>query len=245
MTTDVGTVLWKEWRSLMGGRARRQLLIIGGALTVGALIFPIEDGRAWVSDPVGMGILGVVMPMLVVSVIVPDAIAGERERHTLATLLASPLPNRAILYGKLGFAVAMGWLTGIVMLAVALVAANIAAAPPALLLYDAEILLVILTIGFLVAILAGGIGFFVSLRANTAQEAQQLTGVGMMVPLMFASFVLMAVLGNDDLRTMLAGVGSLDPRLIVVGAMAAGVIVDGALLLAADRRFRRGRLIAP
>jgi hypothetical protein len=131
------------------------------------------------------------------------------------------------------------------MLAVALVAANIAAAPPAPLLYEPEVLVAILALGFLVAILAGGIGFFVSLRASTAQEAQQLTGVGMMVPLMLASFVLMAVMGNDALREMLAGIGSLDPRLIVVGAMAAVVIVDGALLLAADRRFRRGRLIAP
>lgn len=245
MSTDVWTVLWKEWRSLIGGRARRQLLVIGGVLTAGALTFPIEDGRGWVSDPVGMGILAIVMPMLVVSVIVPDAIAGERERHTLATLLASPLPDRAILYGKLGFAVATGWLTGLFMLALALVAANIAAAPPDLLLYEAEILLAVLAIGFLVAILAGGIGFFVSLRASTAQEAQQLTGVGMMVPLVLASFVLMAVVGNDDLRAMLKGAGSLDPRLVVGMVMAMIAMVDAALLLAADRRFRRGRLIAP
>jgi ABC-2 type transport system permease protein len=228
----------------MGGRARRQLLIIGGVLAAGALIFPIEDGGGWVSDPVGMGILGIVMPMLVVSVIVPDAIAGERERHTLATLLASRLPDRAILYGKLGFAVVTGWLTGLFMLAVALVAANLSAAPPAPLLYEPEVLLAVLPLGFLIAILAGGIGFFVSLRASTAQEAQQLTGVGMMIPLMLGSFLLMAAMGNDDLRAILAGIGSLDPRLVVVTVMAMITIVDGTLLVAADRRFRRGRLLA-
>jgi ABC-2 type transport system permease protein len=244
VSTDLSTVLWKEWRSLMGGRARRQLLIIGGVLAAMSLIFPIEDGRGWVSDPVGMGILGIVMPMLVVSVIVPDAIAGERERHTLATLLASRLPDRAILYGKLGFAVVTGWLTGLFMLAVALVAANLSAAPPAPLLYEPEVLLAVLALGFLIAILAGGIGFFVSLRASTAQEAQQLAGVGMMTPLMLGSFVLVAVIGNDDLRAMLGGIGSLDPRLIVVAVLAAITIVDGALLVAADRRFRRGRLLA-
>ncbi len=244
MSADAWTVLWKEWRSLMGGRARRQLLMIGGVLAAMALIFPIEDGRGWVSDPVGMGILGIVLPMLVVSVLVPDAIAGERERHTRATLLASRLPDRAILYGKLGFAVVTGWLTGMVMLAVALVAANISAAPPAPLLYQPEVLLAVLVLGFLVAILAGGIGFFVSLRASTAQEAQQLTGVGMMVPLMLASFALMAVMGNDDLRDTLAGIGSLDPRQVVAAAMAAIAVVDGSLLVAADRRFRRGRLLA-
>ncbi len=244
MSTDLSTVLWKEWRSLMGGRARRQVLIIGGVLAAMALIFPFEDGRGWVGDPVGMGIVGIVLPMLVVSVIVPDAVAGERERHTLGTLLASRLPDRAILYGKLGFAVVTGWLSGIVMLAVALVAANLSAAPPAPLLYDPQVLLAVLALGFLIAILAGGIGFFVSLRASTAQEAQQLTGVGMMLPLMLASFLLMAVMDNEDLRAMLAGIGSLDPRLIVVAVLAVVAIVDGALLVAADRRFRRGRLLA-
>lgn len=244
MSTDLRTVIWKEWRSLMGGRARRQLLMIAGVLAAMALIFPIEDGRGWVSDPVGMGILGIVMPMIVVSVIVPDAIAGERERHTLATLLASRLPDRAILFGKLGFAVITGWLAGIVMLAVALVAANLSAAPSTPLLYEPEVLVAVLGLGFLVAVLAGGIGFFVSLRASTAQEAQQLTGVGMMVPLMLASFVLMAVVGNEDVRVRLAGIGSVDPRLVVVTVMAAIAIIDGALLVAADRRFRRGRLLA-
>ena len=66
----------------------------------------------------------------------------------------------------------------------------------------------------------------------------------MMVPLMLASFLLLAVMGNDDLRAMLAGVGPLDPRLVVVAVMAMIAIVDGALLVAADRRFRRGRLLA-
>ena len=244
MSADLRTVLWKEWRSLMGGRARRQLLMIGGVLAVMALIFPIEDGRGWVSDPVGMGILGIVLPMLVVSVIVPDAIAGERERHTLATLLASRLPDRAILSGKLGFAVVTGWLTGIVMLGVSLIAANLSAAAPAPLLYEPGVLFAVLALGFLIAILAGGIGFFVSLRASTAQEAQQLAGVGMMTPLMLASVLLMAVMGNDDLREMLAGIASLDPRLVVVAVMAAIAIIDGMLLVAADRRFRRGRLLA-
>jgi ABC-type Na+ efflux pump permease subunit len=130
------------------------------------------------------------------------------------------------------------------MLVVALVAANISAAPPAPLLYQPAVLLAVLALGFLVAILAGGIGLFVSLRASTAQEAQQLVGVGMMVPLMLAGFLLVAVMGNDDLREMLAGLGSLDPLLVVAAVLAVIAVVDGALIVAADRRFRRGRLLA-
>jgi hypothetical protein len=61
---------------------------------------------------------------------------------------------------------------------------------------------------------------------------------------MLASFLLMAVMGNDDLREMLAGIGSLDPLLVVATVLAVIAVVDGALLVAADRRFRRGRLLA-
>jgi ABC-2 type transport system permease protein len=244
MTADIATVLWKEWRSLLGGRSRRQLLLIGGVLAIQVLIFPLEDPQGWVKDPVLIGVLGILMPMLVVGVIVPDAIAGERERHTLATLLASRMPARAILAGKLGFAVVVGWLMGLLMLVIGLVVANLAAAQPALLFFETSTLVAVFGFGFLVALLAGGIGFFVSLRASTAQEAQQVTSVGMMLPIFLGSAVLMLLMSNDELRGVLEGLQTLDPGLVVAALMGLIAIVDAGLLIAADRRFRRGRLLA-
>ena len=41
MTADLRTMFWKEWRSLIGGRARRQLLLTGGMLAIWAIWFPI------------------------------------------------------------------------------------------------------------------------------------------------------------------------------------------------------------
>ena len=46
---------------------------------------------------------------MMVSSLVADSFAGERERHTLETLLASRLPDRAILAGKLLVPVAVAW----------------------------------------------------------------------------------------------------------------------------------------
>jgi len=51
-------------------------------------------------------------------------------------------------------------------------------------------------------------------------------------------------MGDDDLRATLAGIGSLDPLLVVATVLAVIAVADGALLVAADRRFRRGRLLA-
>ena len=45
-----------------------------------------------------------------------DAIAGERERHTLETLLASRMPDRAILLGKVIAIVLYAWGMGVLSL---------------------------------------------------------------------------------------------------------------------------------
>jgi len=246
MIADLRTMIWKEWRSLIGGRARRQLLLTGGMLTIWAVWFPIQmGGRDFVSDPVVMMVLALTMPMVVTGILVPDAIAGERERHTLDTLLASRLPDRAILYGKLGFGVVTGWLGTPFMMAVGLVVANLVDPTAAPLFYDPIVLVASLGLSFLVALLAGGIAIFVSLRAPTAQEAQQLTVMGIMVPFMVVGFGALLAFSNRELRDpLIAFLESAEVWLLVAAILLVLLTVDAVLLAAADRRFRRGRLIA-
>jgi len=245
MRADLATIFWKEWRSLTTGRSRRQILIIGGVLGIEALIFPIQMGRDWVTDPVMMLILGVVMPLIIVGVIVPDAVAGERERKTLPTLLASRLPDRAILYGKLGFAVLFGWLTAPVMMLGSMIAANVAAGDGTFAVYDWRLVAVVLAAGLLMAILTGAVGVFVSLRAATAQEAQQMTVTGLMLPVFLLGAVFMVLGGNPEVRVQLLDMlTSLDWTVIAAGALGVIALADVILVRAADRRFRRGRLLA-
>jgi ABC-2 type transport system permease protein len=245
MRIDLATIVWKEWRSLASGRSRRQIALIGGVLGIEALIFPIQMGRDWVTDPVMSMLLGVIMPLILVGVIIPDAVAGERERHTLATLLASRLPDRAILFGKLGFAVVVGWLTAPVMLLGSMVVANLSAGTGDFAFYDWRMLAVTLTAGLLVAVLTGAVGFFVSLRAATAQEAQQMTVMSLMLPAFLLGAVLMVVGGNPDLRgPLLDLIETLDWTVIAAAALGVLAVVDVLLVRAADRRFRRGRLLS-
>jgi len=246
MITDLRSVAWKEWRSLLGGRARRQILIVGGMLAIQAIWFPIQmGGRDYLSDPVLPLILAIVLPMAATGILVPDSIAGERERHTLGTLLASRLPDRAILVGKLGFGVVVGWLALPLMLLVALIVSNLTALADAPIFYDPLILAVDLTLGLLVAVLTGAIAIFVSLRASTAQEAQQLTLVGLMTPFMVIGFGLTIVFANRELAggllDALAGDGA---WLALAAVLTVLVAVDVVLVIAAGRRFRRGRLVA-
>jgi len=241
--TDLATVMWKEWRSIFAGRARRQVLLVGGMLAFWAVVFPIQMGSDWIADPVPVALLGVAMPVVMVGIIVPEAIAGERERHTLRTLLASRLPDRAILFGKLAFAVAISWLAAPAILVIALVTVNVTSGADGLLFYDAGVLVSVLVAGLLVSLLTGGIGIFVSLRARTAQEAQQVTVFAMMLPMMLITAAAIALVGNPQARAFMEWLGSDGARYVGPAAMLLLALVDVVVIWAADRRFRRGRLI--
>ncbi len=56
----------------------------------------------------------------------PDSFAGERERHTLETLLASRLPDHAILSGKLLVCVLYSFIMTIIFIVLCLAVVNIA-----------------------------------------------------------------------------------------------------------------------
>lgn len=245
MIDDLLTVIWKEWRSVSRGSSRRQLLVSTVLLAMWAILFPLQMGREWVTDPVPMGLLGFALPIVIVGSVVPDAIAGERERQTLATLLAGRLPDRAILFGKLGFAVAIGWLSVPLVLAIAVVVVNLADAAAGPLMYDPIAVGAILVLALLTALLTGAIGVFVSLRAATTQDAQQLTVMSLMFPFLAVGMTVTALgAANPDVRRALGDlIASTGLDVIVLGAIVALAVVDAVLLWAADRRFRRGRLL--
>ena len=99
--SDFWTMVWKEWKDflLSGGRSDlfRPLLIFG----ILGIVLPLSFTQRWIDlDPAPVLII-LYAPFLFVTTFIGDAIAGERERHTLETLLASRISDRAILFGKL------------------------------------------------------------------------------------------------------------------------------------------------
>ena len=69
---------------------------------------------------------------------IPESFAGERERHTLGTLLASRLPDHAILLGKVAVAVGYAWVMTLMLLLVSLVVVNVTPWDGQVLLYASE-----------------------------------------------------------------------------------------------------------
>lgn len=240
-------IAWKEVRETYWGGGRPVVGTIVGTLfmAVFAVAVPIGFALAFRTDEVWPYVLAVAGTLIglagFTALMAPlataaDAFAGERERHTLETLLAGPVSDGAIVTGKI-VAQYVAPIGNTVLLAVlgGLTATVIVGAP------GLVVLGAVLVAGGLVSLVAAtafiGIGTLLSLRAPTVRKAQERIGYVMfpvfLLPGLFGS-VLPRIVELDLGQTLL--IGALVPALLLVVA-----VVSIPLVYA---RFQRDRIIA-
>jgi ABC-2 type transport system permease protein len=244
MIADINTILWKEFRELF--QTRQGLFGRGGwisiAVVVGLLgiLLPFQAGKEWVSNPIYM-IWWVWIPFLISTYVVTDTFAGERERHTLETLLASRLSDRTILFGKIVSVVLYGWATAIIGLTVSLITVNISAGKGRLLIFSPRASLAILFLTFLFALLSSGLGVLISLRSATVRQAQQITGLIGLIPIL--PMVLLDLLPGETVSNILDSLGKLNISLLTLIAIGILIGINLFIIFLALKRFQRSRLI--
>lgn len=241
---DIWTVMWKEWRELLfsRGNLRAILLSLLPSVLIFGILLPAQVGRVWVESPLSMVLWGW-LAMLPVTAIIADAFAGERERHTLETLLASPLSESAILLGKVAAAVGYAWLMALIMLVVALITVNVVVdGNGEILIYPLGVAVGGGILGLLSATLSAIIGVLVSLRAATVKQAAQ--------QLVFASIALtwlplfILSLLPTQLQEGLVISAKTSGTIGIFAIAALGLtLLDFGLLMLALARFKRSRLI--
>lgn len=242
MIADIITVLWKEIRELSlqrsgvrGGRAGLLVLI-----AVFGILLPLQSGRDWLTAPTTI-LMWAWVPLLLVNSVVADSFAGERERHTLETLLASRLSDRAILIGKICSAIAYGWGITLIGVVVALVTINIAHGTGDLLFFPPLNGVAIFLLSFLIAWLAAGLGVLVSLRAASVRQAQQTLSLAFLF--LFVPLLLLPMLPESLQLTVTNALQGFDYQTFGIIAAAFLLVLDLVLLGVALRRFNRARLI--
>src|SRR5512135_723452 len=106
---DIFTTMWRDFREqfFSAGNRRGGWMNVAIMVGVAGLWFPLQTGREWFTS--WLAVYTACFPIMTVVTLVADSFAGERERHTLETLLASRLPDRAIVLGKLLAAASYGW----------------------------------------------------------------------------------------------------------------------------------------
>ena len=243
MLTDVLTIAWKDLREvlLQSGTLRRSLRGLLFSFLVFGVFLPLQIGPDLVREPAAILPFAWV-PLLLASGMVADGIAGGRERHTLETLLASRLSDRAILIGKVLAAIAYGWGFMVVSAALGLVVVNLANSGEGLLLYSPTALVLLGVFGLLGAGLVATGGSLVALRSPTVRQAAQNMNLAIFAVVLVPVLVLQ-VLPVDVRREIGRTLVNLDWPMIASGLAIALLLADLLLLAAALARFQRTKLI--
>ncbi|MBT3337822.1 MAG: ABC transporter permease [Anaerolineae bacterium] len=245
MFSDIITIVGKELKEILNARGNRKGGLIGLLVILGmfGIYMPLMSGPNWIETPISL-FYWLWLPFLMVSSTIADAIAGERERHTLETLLASRVSDSAILLGKIAGTLIYGWGLTMAIMFISIAIVNIVFGIPnsTFYIYTPIVLATSIIFSFLIALLSAGIGIIVSLRAETVRQAQQTVSMGFMV--IFFSFLLIAQFLPVKLSLLLVEwVQSANWGKLGFLAFVILTIIDTTLLKIARARFQRSKLI--
>jgi ABC-2 type transport system permease protein len=193
-------------------------------------------GLPWLELSPGVLLVLLIIPFSLIISFIGDAIAGERERHTLETLLASRMPDHAILLGKVIVTVGYAWGIALISLLLGPVVVNLFHGAGGWVFYHPlELFLAALALTLEVSLFATSAGVLISLRVATVRQAQQILIMVMMV-LILGLLLAISVLPAD----LFSG-WSYAQFLLLAGAALA--LLDAILLGLALVSFQRSRLI--
>jgi ABC-2 type transport system permease protein len=242
MIQDTGVVLWKELREFFAGGGRGRAVMLITPLVFGVLLPALNKSSDWGTSSTPLVLYGLYLPVIMILSVAADTFAGERERHTLETLLASRLPDQAILYGKLAAIIIFGWGQGVVTSLVALVVVNIIHPGQGVILYSAPVWGGIFGLGLVMSALGASAATLVSLRTSTVRQAQQILSVALLV-ILFGTGIIFGALPQALRQQAAAFIAQLTPQALLVDFALVILVIDVILIAVARALFQRSRLM--
>lgn len=248
MLGDLWLIVSKEVREvvLRAGGSRATIFNLALILVVFGVVMPLQAGATWV-DRWWLLFAWTWLPLFLVSALVADSFAGERERHTLETLLTTALSDRAILFGKIAAAVAYGYGMLVAVMLLSIVTVNVAHAARVgrLLLFPLPVTVGVLVLGLLVTLLIAAIGVMISLKAKTVRQAGQTLSLGILAILWIPGLAIgiaARALSPVQQQALWEWSTTVDGRLVALGFAAVLFVLDAVFVGVAMRRFKRSRL---
>jgi len=244
MSEDILTVMWKEFKGLLRYSSSRwkAIVILLTPIALFGILLPIQFRDIWLTTGWSV-IVSVITPLMLIATTIAESFAGERERHTLETLLSSRLPDRAILFGKMLTSVIFGWGMTMFLLLVSLLVVNIFMWNGGFQIYQPTILKINITASLLTSGMVASLGILISLRSPTVQGAAQTIMLLLFMPLMLLQavvFLLPTFLSKDAVQTI---VERLNFTTIMLVFLAVLLLANIGLFLGVLARFKRSRLI--
>lgn len=233
---DLWTMIWKEWKDFLFSGGRSDLLRPLLNIAILGIIMPLTFSQRWIDLDTAPVLIILITPFMFVILIISDTIAGERERHTLETLLASRISDQAILFGKVLVTVGYNWLMTLFCLLIGAMVVNLSQRMGQWEFYNPiSLFAVVLVFSFLTTLLAASGGVLISLKSPTVRQASQTMLLGLIILGLAISMVI---------RLLPPGlIASLTTSQVIQIIMLVLVVLDTILLVASLVCFQRSRLI--
>ncbi len=202
---------------------------------------PLRMGPDWMQSPIMVFSLSVLVPFVAIGFVSPYSFVGERKRGTLEPLLATPVSDQAILFGKIGTAVLYGW--GISIISMFLGLFSLFFTTGKFLLFPPGTAIPTLLLSLFFSLLVASIGTSSSLYAKTLLEAQNTLGMALFIPIVLPAFFVGPFLPETwkILIVQVVAQSGTTPLLLIF--MVLLFMVDAASMLIALHRFHRKLLI--
>ncbi len=241
---DILTIVTKELKEFWKARGslRARVLSFLPLLIIFGIYFPLQQREMWVEAPFVPGMYFMWLPFVLAGGTTADSFAGERERHTLETLLATRLSDRDIFLGKVLaiviYSLGVTWAAA----ALALLTLNVTRAGGPFYMFGASALALIVVGGLLVSLLMTAIGVLASLRAASVRAAAQWFSI-MTLVLFIGGPLLLQALPVSIRDAIGQALETANLTVVALAAALAVLVLDMALLAVGIARFQRTRLI--
>jgi ABC-2 type transport system permease protein len=226
---------WSRWNPV----TFPQLLMIAAV----GIYEPLRIGPDWITSPFMLFWISLFLPFITVGPIISYSFVGERERHTLEPLLATPTSNTAILLGKISIPALYGWGITFISLVISLLSINLVFGQGKVLFYPANVFISVVVLSLLISIFIASVGASASLRATTFTQAQRTLVMILFFPLMIPAFLL-GPLSPSGWKTIvsqsLALIGYSNLFIILIAVL---MVLIVATILVTLLRFHREKLL--
>jgi ABC-2 type transport system permease protein len=243
---DIWIVCKKGLKELVGARGGRRGFLIQIVILAGVFGFLASSQKDLWMQGIVPSIFFSMIPVFTTSGVVADSFAGERERKTLETLLATRLPDEAILIGKVMSILIYASVFTILSMIATLLGINLAKGTDGIYLYPLAVFLLGLAGSILTGLLVASVGVFVSLRSGSVREAQQMLAMPMWLLFIAIGVGLPALARTlpESARQLVVGwLAVINPLVVGVALLLGIAVLDTGLLALGIRRFHRTRLI--
>jgi len=233
MTRDILTVARKELREFFViMRSPGQILSTLVFLFIFGIFIPISMGQFFLKQTsTSLSLYILMLPLVTCGGLVADTFAGERERRTLESLLATRLPDSAIFIGKVIAVVVFTYVYVQLVVLISILGANIhmvRSGMDGVFFYNALSSFALFAFNIPVILAGTAIGVFFSLKCRELRTASQLSRVSWVI----ISFPFISGFVKFEISWRF-----LVPAFYIV------FMLDAVLLWAGVRYFRRDRLL--